>query len=72
VTNEKQTNHETININLVHQLIECPSNYNQTNATKKLGQNKKLISPKNPSHGPSDAVGNHMGTYLVELNEAIH
>jgi len=40
------------------------------NATKKLSQIQKPINPKNLNHGPKDANNSHMGTQLVELNEA--
>jgi len=41
-------------------------------ATKKLGQNQKSTNPKNSSHRFKNEIGSHMGTQLVELNEAIH
>jgi hypothetical protein len=41
-------------------------------ATKKFGQNQKSTNPKNLSHRLKGEVGNHKGTQLVELNEAIH
>ncbi len=40
------------------------------NATKKLNQIQKPTNPKNLSHGPKDATNSHMGTQLVEFNEA--
>jgi len=51
-------------------MIEHLSHYNQTNVTKRLGQNQKLSSPNNLSHRPKDVARDHMRTQLAELNEA--
>jgi hypothetical protein len=51
-------------------MIKHFSHYNQTNATRRFGQNQKSTNPTNSSHGPKDAAKGHMKTQLVELNEA--
>jgi hypothetical protein len=39
-------------------------------ATKRFGQSQKPTSPKNLNHKPKDVANGHMGTQMVELNEA--
>jgi hypothetical protein len=41
-------------------------------ATKRLDQSQKLISPQNLNHIPKDVANNHMRTQLVKLNEITH
>jgi hypothetical protein len=69
VMNEMQTHHETTSIKPCPLANKTSLLLQLVNATKKLNQNQKLTSPKNSSHGPKDATGNHMGTQLVKLNE---
>jgi hypothetical protein len=41
-------------------------------ATKIFTQSQTPISPKSSRHKPKDAIDDHMGTQLIELNETIY